>query len=48
LKSGKTPAEACGIDLKIEKSWKDLIREAIYHQTKLTRFVSNGALMKIQ
>ena len=37
----KTPAEACGIDLKIEDGWEDLIEEATYYQTKLTRFVSN-------
>jgi len=40
---GKTPAEACGIDLKIENGWEDLIKEATYHQTMLTRFVSNEA-----
>ncbi|MHA1754592.1 MAG: hypothetical protein ACTSYR_03655 [Candidatus Odinarchaeia archaeon] len=26
----KTPAEACGIDLKIENGWEDLIKEVIY------------------
>jgi len=43
LKSEKTPAEACEIDLNIENSWEDLIREAIYHQTKLTMFISDEA-----
>ena len=38
---GKTPAEACGIDLN--NDWEDLIREATYHQTKLTRFISDEA-----
>ncbi|OYT31991.1 MAG: hypothetical protein B6U94_01130 [Thermofilum sp. ex4484_79] len=40
---GKTPAEACGIDLNIENSWEDLVREATYHQTKLTGFISDEA-----
>jgi len=38
---GKTPAEACGIDLNIENDWEDLIKKATYYQTKLTRFVSS-------
>jgi len=25
---GKTPAEACGIDLEIENGWEEMIREA--------------------
>lgn len=45
---GKTPAEACGIDLKIENGWEDLIREAIYHQTRLTRFASKKAETQVQ
>jgi len=40
---GKTPAEACRFDLNIENGWEDLIREATYYQTKLTKFVSNEA-----
>jgi len=40
---GKTPAEACGFDLKLENGWKDLMREAMYHQTRLTRFISTEA-----
>jgi len=45
---GKTPAEAYGINLKIENSWEDLIREATYYQTKLIGFVSNGAMIGTQ
>jgi len=45
---GKTPAEACGIDLKLENGWKNLIRGATYYQTKLTRFVFNEVEMKTQ
>ena len=45
---GKTPAEACGINLKIENGWKDLIREATFYQTKLTRFVSDDAKIQTQ
>lgn len=45
---GKTPAEACGIDLKIENGWEGLIREATYYQTKLTRFVSNNVVVDVQ
>ena len=40
---GKTPAEDCGIELKIENVWEDLIRETNCHQTKLTRFISDIA-----
>ena len=39
----KTPAEACGFDLKLENGWKDLMREAMYHQTRLIRFISTEA-----
>jgi len=45
---GETLAEVCGINLKIENSWKDLIREASYYKIKLTKFVSNGAEVETQ
>jgi len=38
------PAEVCGIDLKIENGWEDLIRKATYHQTKLTIFAVGVAV----
>ena len=40
---GKTSTEAYRVNLKIENGREDLIREATYHQTKLTKFVSNEA-----
>jgi len=40
---GKIAAEACGINLNIKNGWEDLIREATYHQTKLTRYVFTEA-----
>jgi hypothetical protein len=43
----RTPAEACGTNLKIGNGWKDLIRKATYYQTKLTRFVSNESEFQI-
>jgi len=38
---GRTPAEVCGANLKIENGWEDLIRETTYYQTKLTKFIFN-------
>jgi len=45
---GKTSAEACGINLKLENSWENLIRKATYYQTKLTRFVSTETGTQVQ
>jgi len=45
---GKTPAEAYGINLEIENSWENLIKEATYHQTKLTRFIFNNTEVEAQ
>ena len=42
------PAEVCGIDLKLEMVWENLIREVVYYQTKLLKFVFNEAEMKAQ